>query len=301
MGRLRIGSFNLQNLRLRGAHLDGARDRDIPADMAPGANRLDGADRALTAAVIRALDADILACQEVFDAASLTAFHDRHLAPIGAHYPHRACLPGNDGQGLDVAILSRTPLARITSHAGETPQSLGITTNLPPDRPLFRRDCLEVDTAGLTLFIVHLKAPYPDKAATWATRRAEAQGIRALIERRFARPATNNWMILGDLNQPAEQNPAAAPILPPFAHDLLMRLPPQDRWTWADPPGLRRGHPDALLISPALAAANPTALPEIHRQGLPLCANANPPHLHGVGRHRPHASDHAGVVVTLDI
>ncbi len=303
MARLRIGSFNLQNLRLRGGHLDGARDRDIPQDITAEARDLDARDRALTAAVIRAADADILALQEVFDAASLTAFHDRHLIPVGAKYPYRACLPGNDGQGLDVAVMSRLPLDRVTSHAAVTPRDLAIDPHgLSPDLPVFRRDCLEVELPGLTLFIVHLKAPCPDRAATWPTRRAEALAIRALIERRFADPAAARWMILGDLNQPPEAPPAAAPVLPPFSENLLNRLPDDARWTWTDPTGTRRGHPDALLASPALARINPDALPEIHREGLSLKAHHAPArHLAGVGYHRPHASDHACAVIELKV
>ncbi|MBR9843261.1 MAG: endonuclease/exonuclease/phosphatase family protein, partial [Rhodobacteraceae bacterium] len=105
---MRLVSFNVQNMRLRGSHLDGARDRDMPEDLGPAAPLLDDYDRKLTAKVLAEANADVIALQEVFDQKTLDHFHDAYLLPTGtAPYPHRICLPGNDGRGLDVALLSR--------------------------------------------------------------------------------------------------------------------------------------------------------------------------------------------------
>lgn len=303
---MRIATFNLQNMRLRGdaggARLDGARDRDTGETADPA---LDTRDRALTAQVIRDLGADVVALQEVFDAASLDHFHDHFLLPAGvAPYPHRICLPGNDGRGQDVGLLSRIAPLQVISHASLRPADIGRTAppGVHPDTPIFRRDCLLVALPGVTLFVVHLKAPYPDPDTAWPVRHLEALAIRHLIETRFDDPAAATWLILGDLNDPARgpAQPAAAPILPPFSVNLMDRLPHNTRWSYYDAWSGHYGRPDKMLASPALARAFPHAIPEIEREGLGLEATRNPgPHLPQVGHHRPHASDHAAVVIDL--
>ncbi len=303
---MRIATFNVQNMRLRGQHLDGARDGDTPGDSGPGAQALDPADRRLSARLIRDSEADIVVLQEVFDAASLDHFHEHFLAPLKAHYPHRHCLPGNDGRGLDLAVLSRLPLPRLRSHASLTaadarvPAALG----LAPDLPVFRRDCLEIALPGLSLFACHFKAPYPDPEAAWATRRAEALAVRHLIEARFGDPARARWLILGDLNDPRDppegHQRAIAPLLPPFSVNLVDRLPAEARWSWHQPQEHFYAAPDKLLASPALAAANAQALPNILREGLGYeTTRYTGPRLPGTGQHRPHASDHALIYVDL--
>ena len=197
---MRIATFNLQNLRLRhlavGVRLDGARDGDAVEDAV-----LDPADRELTAAVIRDLRADVVALQEVFDTETLDHFHERVLIPSGvAPYPYRACLPGNDGRGLDVAVMSRVPLGAVTSHAALTAADLGLDT-VEADQPLFRRDCLMVEVGALTLFVCHFKAPWPDPDAAWVTRRREAEAVRRIVEDRHGGPDAL-WLIAGDLNDP---------------------------------------------------------------------------------------------------
>lgn len=289
---MRIATFNVQNLRLRTRDgvpaLDGAVDRDMP-DVARSP-RLDVADRRRTAEVIREADADIVALQEVFDTEALDFFHDRFLRPAGAApYPHRICLPGNDGRGLNVAALSRTAPRRVTGHAHLTGADLGLA-DLPDalrDAPLFRRDCLRLDFAALTLFVCHFKAPYPDPDAAWTVRNAEARGVRAIVERAFPRPAGARWIILGDFNEPARPEPAQpsaiAPLKDRFAVDLMDRLAPGRDWTYETPDTHLHSRPDRILVSPCLAAEFPEARPRILRTGDPSI--------------RPHASDHALVFV----
>ncbi len=302
---MRIATFNLQNMRLRGDHLDGARDGDVPEDRGPQAQALDPADRALTAQVIREADADVIAVQEVFDLATLDHFNAHDLAPLGADYPYRACLPGNDGRGLDVGVMSRVEPARVTSHAPLTPADLHMHFDgLADDLPIFRRDVLLVEIGPLVLFICHFKAPYPDTDPVRAIRRAEARALRALVERAFPDPERGLWMILGDLNEPArnqDHEAAIAPLRGGFAIDLLDRIPREDRWSWHNPFEHLYGHPDAMLASPELARRCPDAVPRIIRSGMGLETRRNRgPHLPSVGHHRPHASDHAAVVVELE-
>ena len=297
---MRIATFNVQNLRLRHTggtdRLDGARDGDRLEDAA-----LDPVDRRLTAAVIRALQADVIALQEVFDAQTLRHFHDRFLLPAGAApYPFRICLPGNDGRGLDVALMSRLPPGRVASHASLRAADLGIEApDAFGDQPVFRRDCLMVEVGPLTLFVCHFKAPWPDAAASWPVRRLEAEAVRRIVERRFDDPARALWMVAGDLNDPdppGAPGRAIAPLEAPFAVDLSGRMPAAERWSIHDPDSGGRFLPDALLASPRLALDWPQAVPTVLRQGLSREAGPGP-RLAEVGEHRPHASDHAALVV----
>jgi len=299
---MRIATFNLQGLRLRDAGLRGARDGDTPeADDAA----LDRRDRDLTARVIHGLDADVVALQEVFDRATLDHFHDHWLRPAGAApYPWRTCLPGNDGRGLDLALMSRIAPSDVVGHAALVPADIGLPVpeGQRADTPLFRRDCLRVELPGLTLFVAHFKAPYPDPEAARGVRMLESAAVRALIERRFSDPAQAMWLVLGDLNDPWDGDApvATAPLMAPFSVNLMERRPEGDRWSYHDAWSGRYGRPDKMLASPALAAACPDAVPDIHREGMGLEARRNRgPHLQGVGEHRPHASDHAAVVLDL--
>lgn len=303
---MRIASLNTQNMRLlpnrEVGQLHGAWDSDDPEDPS-----LDRIDRRLTAEILHEADADLIALQEVFDFATLEHFHARYLLASGARpYPHRVCLPGNDGRGLDVAILSRRALGEVRSHATLTPGDLGLRLpeGVDPEMPVFRRDCLTAEVGALTLFVTHFKSPYPDEAASWRTRSLEAQATRALIERRFDDPSRALWLILGDLNEPDDPQlalpRATAPLEQGFSVDLMARMPRPERWTYFDPHSGRYHCPDAMLASPALAARYPDAVPRILRKGLgEEAARFAGARLKGVGFHRPHASDHAAVVIDL--
>ncbi|MGY6551340.1 MAG: endonuclease/exonuclease/phosphatase family protein [Erythrobacter sp.] len=314
---MRIASFNVQGLRLRrsddAAWFDGARDSDAPGDT-PG-NRaratpiIDAIDRRLTARVLAHLDADIVALQEVFDQASLDHFHDEWLMPAGARpYPYRTCLPGNDGRGLDVAVISRPRPDAIISHASVTPRQLDLppAQGIKPDAPVFRRDCLEAVFGALTLFICHFKAPYPDAERAWAVRRMEALAVRRIIERRFADCAGALWLVLGDLNEHhgdrSGDEPASAPLGEGFSVDLIARMPPAERWSFRDPASGLYSRPDMMLASPALARQCPDAVPFFLREGMETgLTRFIGERLPGVGPLRPHASDHAPLAIDLPI
>ncbi len=308
---MRIASFNVQNLRLRRkagrSRLDGARDGDVPEDSTPQAAALDLADRRLTSAILAQADADVVCLQEVFDPETLDFFHDHLLRHAGLRpYPHRVCLPGNDGGGRDLAVLSRLPLADVRSHARLLPADLGLVPprGIRPEIPVFRRDCLAFSVAGLRLFHCHFKAPWPDADRAWPVRRMEALAVRRLVEAHLERDPAALWLILGDLNEPvatAGTEPAIAPLLPPFSVDLLARMPRAERWTFYDAQGGQYARPDALLAAPELARGWPDAVPRALRAGLDRDAGrTQEQRLTDVGAHRPHASDHAALTLDLD-
>jgi endonuclease/exonuclease/phosphatase family metal-dependent hydrolase len=301
---MRITTLNVQNLRLLETdghgHLHGARDSDEPED-----DTLDTIDRRLTAELLGDIDADVVALQEVFDLAALDHFHERYLVPAGASpYRERICLPGNDGRGLDVALLSRRRVDAIRSHAPLTLAEVGLDppAGVDPELPVFRRDCLMATIGPLTLFVCHFKSPYPDAATAWTTRRLEALATRRLVERYFAESPDSLWLILGDLNEPGDDDGgrerAIAPLETNFAVDLMKRMPARDRWTYHDAHSGLYHCPDRLLASPALASRWPDAEPVVVRKGLGREASLfRGDRLAGTGRHRPHASDHAAVTI----
>ncbi|WP_417209965.1 endonuclease/exonuclease/phosphatase family protein [Antarctobacter sp.] len=289
---MRIVSLNVQNLRLMpGGALFGARNRDDHEDPA-----LDAADRCLTAQVLGRADADIVALQEVFDQDSLDAFHDRVLTKATAPYPWRLCLPGNDGRGLDVAVMARRPWDKAVSHADLTSADLGVIPpeGMDPAQPVFRRDCLELHFGALTLFVVHFKAPTRDSEKSWAVRRLEAQAVAQLAAR-----AGPLWLVAGDFNEPFGDNRAVAP-LEALGDNLMQRLPEADRWTFFHRATRRWDTPDGMIASHALAEKLTDRRPEVLRIGLGLeCGPLAVARLPGTGVHRPHASDHAAVVMDL--
>ncbi|NNJ69029.1 MAG: endonuclease/exonuclease/phosphatase family protein [Boseongicola sp.] len=290
---MRIATFNVQNLRLRAedgrAHLDGAVDSDTSEPARAGA--LAHADRMETAKVIAKANADIVALQEVFDLATLDFFHARFLTLAGATpYEFRYCKKGNDGRGLNVAALSQKQARTVKSHADKTGADLDLS-NLPTylrDEPIFRRDCLELQLDRVTLFICHFKAPYPDPIKAWVIRHAEARSVRRIIQKRFLNPSCENWIILGDFNEPVSdqtQSGSALDVLcNEFAVDLAHRQHQGENWTFEVPNTHAHTRPDRILVSPALATAYPDTHLQIIRSGMHTNPGSNA---------QPRASDHA--------
>jgi len=294
---MRIATFNVQNLRLRedahGSHFDGARDATTPlAKLSAEDRALDRRDRALTARVIADADADLVALQEVFDQRTLDGFHEALLTPLGARYPHRICLPGNDGR-RHVALMSRQPLDHIESHASLSYEALGMAppAGEPASGPVFRRDCLAASCAGVRFYVVHFKAPAD--AASLAIMACEALAVRTLIEHRFADPSAAPWFIIGDVNANDVAGGDVLDVLTKeFAADLGAGLPPAERWTYFHDGRGSYARPDRILASPA--AAPYCSAVTILRAAIARAAAANAgPHLPDTGYLRPRASDHA--------
>jgi hypothetical protein len=144
----------------------------------------------------------------------------------GAIYGYARVIEGNDKRGIDVGLLSRKPLLRISSHAHWTYRGLRAwipiwrrdrrraAPNQParatPNDRIFRRDCLEVDVdlgegRTLTIYNCHFKANPPHREATYPIRLAEAKALRRIIRMRFGKTAAEApWVICGDLNDYVE-------------------------------------------------------------------------------------------------
>ncbi len=293
---------------------------------------IDDEVRTFQALAIRQGRPDVVLLQEVESMHALRLFHDRYLVRVGAPaMEHLAVLEGNDGRGIDVGVLSRLPLESLTSHKELSLAELyrgGLDWNhwgvkqhsidrdhafADPRTHVFRRDCLEIrlelEGRPLLLFNCHFKAIGIGREQTRAFRLAEAYGVAHLLRTRAEARGITDWIVAGDLNDFAHRDgvPDAEHGLQPLLDsglvvDPLERLPPSERWTHFYVGDRTYNQLDQLLLSPALAARNADALPEIVRSGQPWRAErATQPRLPRVGWDRPKASDHCPVVIELEL
>ncbi|MFM7322099.1 MAG: endonuclease/exonuclease/phosphatase family protein [Armatimonadota bacterium] len=299
--RLRVGTFNVENLFSRFRFSDRLPKEAILAAVEAGwefeqtlYRPFDSEHRSLTAAAIRAIDADILAVQEVESLETLKRFNRQLLPDLG--YRWMISLDGNDPRGIDVGVLSRFPIGCVRTHQY-------LRREDRPDEPVFARDCLEADILlphgeALTLFVNHFKSIAEQREATMGKRRRQAAAVAARVRERFGEdPGEGSWIVLGDFNDypPSE---GLEPLLgAPWLENIVERLPAEARWTHHYAHGDEYHQLDYLLPSRAIARANPRDLPVIERRGLPLRATrAGRERFHGVGSNTPKASDHCPLV-----
>ena len=366
--RLRIATFNVENLAARNSYGPVERPETAPAlslfDFPEAETRdtvqasvavaVEDDKRELTGLSIAETRADILALQEIDNLGVLQAFFANYVHRMADKtYGHFKLVNGNDPRGIDVAFAARRDLlgegaVKARSYHETTFGELGLHTpelearGIRADAFVFNRDCLEVSLdlgeADLTLFLCHFKAKSYRRDGSETTldiREAEAKAVRRIVENRFGdtwREA--NWIVAGDFNDfrcrilpggevaGCEPTPVDA-LFDGFALDAMAALPPFERWTYfhrdaSDPErGVVEEHVqlDYLLLSPALAAANPRPQVEVLRRGLPYRVPLDPAapdrsiaflsarndRYPRVGWDRPKASDHCPVVVELDI
>jgi predicted extracellular nuclease len=160
------------------------------------------------------MDLDVVALQEVED---LPTLHRFVIDFLQSRYPYRSLVDGRDPRLIDVAVLSKLPLGGVTSWQFAT------HPDEPDGRPVFSRDCLEVEILNpsrskrlVTLYVNHLKsklvtarsAAEKQKLTEQAnqTRRRQAETVVDIVARQ-QRP-TGRAIVLGDMND----TPDAAPI-----------------------------------------------------------------------------------------
>jgi endonuclease/exonuclease/phosphatase family metal-dependent hydrolase len=312
MAKLCLGSFNCENLFARfkfNKNVD-------PAKVTKNGftvnetyfDILREEEKRLTAEVIKALDADVLALQEVENLEVLKRFRSERLK--GLDYTYAMLIDGNDPRHIDVAVLSRYPIVAARSH-----QHLRAGKSF-----VFSRDCLEVDLdvggKPLTLFVNHFKSmldkgdPKNGRKNTRAKRLLQAKTVRDLIQNRFGNSLGNHpWAVLGDLNDyrdPGQGTTSGILDLTDWTEveNVVDRLPPAERWTHfydaakANETAYRQI--DYILLSKSLAGAT-TAQPIIERRGLsPKATQATQKRFKGVTA-KTVASDHCAVAIDVEL
>ncbi len=214
--RLVVATYNVENYTLA--------DRQTPDGFRPAYPKPEDAKRALRG-VIRSLDADVLALQEMGGRAFLDELR-RDLASEGMSYPHAEILETGD-EPRYVAVLSRRPFAAVVRHTDLTFRYLGAEEAL-------KRGLLEVRFAvpdgELTLFVVHLKSRFTERKddPQSALRRAgEAEAVRDRILARFPEPASAPFLLVGDFNDGPASRPVRA-VLRRGATEICSLLPAAD-------------------------------------------------------------------------
>jgi endonuclease/exonuclease/phosphatase family metal-dependent hydrolase len=311
--------------------------------------------RELSALAIAETDADILVLQEIDNLGVMQPFFANYVHRLSdLRYGHFRLIDGNDPRGIDVAFAARLNLfkdkrqVKARSYHEKTFGEMGVFSEeltqfgIKQDDLIFNRDCLEVTldlgTTELVLYICHFKAIADrddGRQYTRPIRQAEARAVRRIIKERFGEGWRNaNWIIAGDLNDFIERIGPGGEVIraEPGGLDLLFddfavnpvdRLPPEERWTFyfrqlplngrvAEEQHIQL---DYILLSPALAAANPEPKIELIRRGLPYRVPLDPTNRDRsigylstrgnryprVGWDRPKASDHCPLVVEIEV
>lgn len=198
--------------------------------------------------VLHILDADVVALMEVETLAVLRRLNDEHLRDLG--YRETVLIEGNDPErGIDVALLSRFPVAHVISHAGET-----FSDSDGRLRRIFSRDCLECHIglpSGETLVVLvnHFKSKRGGAEETEGLRVRQAARVRVLAE--SLNRLNSLLAVVGDLNDTPDSPPLR--LLTAQLSDVLSDdVPATHRATF-----MHAGQPeriDYLLAAPALAA-----------------------------------------------
>ena len=185
---IRLATFNANNV------YDGHDDpdkRDGPEKDARGL-------QAVTE-ILRDSEADVISLQEIENLEMLEEILSREN--LSERYPYSILVEGNDRKGIDVAVMSRYPIARYETHRDEVIGESGGE----PSR--FLRDLLEVDVElptgkSLRLFSNH----YVAQGNEWcdSQRLAEARATGRIVREAAEEIPTNYSVVMGDFNDGPE-------------------------------------------------------------------------------------------------
>ena len=146
---------------------------------------------------IRALDADVLALQEMGDTNALLELR-ASLKREGLDYPHWEHVRGWD-TNIFVAVLSRLPITGRRPHTNENYLLNG--RRFQVSRGFVEVDLRVNDRYGFTLMTTHLKSRRAVPDANEADmREQEAILLRAIVDARLQANPEVNLVLLGDLN-----------------------------------------------------------------------------------------------------
>jgi len=199
---------------------------------------------------IREIDADVLALQEVETRGYLRRFVDVFLPDMG--YSEIVHLEGNDLRGIDVCLLSRFPIGKVTSHRHLSfPDDKGTTRRF--NRDLLRVQIVPDNARSFEVWVVHLKSSYDGKAYAEPIRIAEARMVRRLLDDRLEDDPSARILVCGDFNDTRDSR-ALKTIIGTGTHALRAfsdDIPEPMQVTYNKKP--YRSMIDFILASPAMA------------------------------------------------
>jgi endonuclease/exonuclease/phosphatase family metal-dependent hydrolase len=303
---LRVATFNCENLVARYQFNKGMPKEDLAAEgwlrEQTKFTLHDPVSKRLTGKAVKAVEADIVALQEVENLAVVKRFRTQYLGGFRA-YRHLVLVEGNDPRFIDLAVLSRFPIVHVRTYQNlkESPHKRAF---------IFSRDCLEVDIDvdgfPVSLFVNHFKSMIGGRAQTRERRMIQARTVKTIVEKRFgSRAGESPFLILGDLNDYPESDrhgPSGIGeiILWDQVENVIGRLPEGERWTHYYKGDEAYRQLDYILVSNALT--NRVKSVAVERRGMPLRARRyEGARFRGVGQNYPKASDHCPVVLELEL
>lgn len=251
-----------------------------------------------TARVIGEIDADVIAIIEAEDRPSLVRLNHELL---GDRYEHVMLVDGNDDRGIDVGIMTKK---------GFDIQTIRSNVDLK-DRQgtVFSRDCAQYEVRTPSGEVVHVLVNHfkSQSGGGGDRRRRQAKAVRAIADELVA--AGKNVIVLGDLNegQPSTTRPAANlkrlfdPDGPLVSCYELPGFDPGKRPGTFDACGIHN-RLDYVLVSKSLRPRFMGG--HLFRKGLWGTRQTRPTDWETypeMTNHDQQASDHAAIVVELDL
>jgi len=187
-GEVRIATYNVLNL------FDDQDDPYHADETTPAKPR---AELEHLAKSIRALDADVVALEEVENRGYLQRFVQALLPDMG--YRDIVLLEGNDLRGIDVCLLSRLPVGTVCSHrhlrfAGPD----GVERRF--SRDLLAATILPPGGKAFEMWVVHLKSNSGGREYSEPIRLAEVGEVRKLLDQALTVDPQARILLLGDFN-----------------------------------------------------------------------------------------------------
>lgn len=266
---LTVATYNVENYTLADRMVDGSYRKSYPKPEA---------EKKALRVVIRGLDADVVALQEIGGEAFLKELQ-RDLRREGTDYPYAEALNAAD-EDRHVAVLSRRPFAAVIRH---TDLAFKYFDRVEPvKRGLFELH-LATEVGDVAIFVVHLKSRYTDRKddpESALQRAGEATAVRDRVLKIFPDPAQAMFMIAGDFNDTRTSRPLRA-MMDKGKTKIAEWLPTEDsrgeRWTHWFKRDDSYSQVDHLLVSPAL-------LPMVRGQAGRICDATGTA---GASDHRP--------------
>ncbi len=234
-----IGTYNVKNM---------FGERDV--QRAGGGRTPVKSERSLDALAenIRRADADVVALQECTSKETLTEF--MKTRGLSENYKYVAHVPGNDGRGVNVAVISKYPFTEVVSHKDVTfPLADGSGDTK------FSRDFLRVDIdvdgkpgADVSLYTTHSKSRRPSApghVSSDTKRLSEGRAMRDIAETEMKQFPGRLFVLTGDFNDNTDDASVQAVLNPGGGReewvDSLAGRPDSERNTWPANPKRNNG------------------------------------------------------------
>lgn len=201
------------------------------------------------AAGLKILNGDIVALQEVNDMEDLDNYQKKQLGKDA--YPYSFLAEGNDGRGIDVALLSKFPIKKVYSYRDRT---FPIPEQKEPGH--FSRDLMEAivqitPAFPIKIFVTHSKSQIGGTKAD-RQREGEAREIARIIKKHLDADPNALLALAGDFNDEPESpsikllKEGLVPLQDPTVREGMGKEPTHHNEKFGD------SRFDYILVSPAL-------------------------------------------------